>query len=66
MLQNNVVLDRKEAAQYLGGICLTTLSRLDIPRIKLRRRVMYQRSTLDKWLEDQMEKGKSHNGKQKR
>jgi len=42
--QPDEVLDRKSTAQLLGGICLTTLSRLDLPRIKIRRRVFYKRS----------------------
>jgi len=43
------VLSRKEAAAYLG-ICKTTLDRLNIPRTQIRRRVLYRREILDKWL----------------
>ena len=48
------VLSRKQAAVFLG-ICLTTLDRLDIPRTKIRRRVMYKRAVLEKWLDDHTE-----------
>lgn len=43
------VLSRKEAAEYLG-ICKTTLDRLDIPRTQIRRRVLFRKEVLDKWL----------------
>jgi predicted DNA-binding transcriptional regulator AlpA len=43
------LFDRKEAAVYLR-ICRTTLDSLTIPRIKIRRRVLYRRSELDQWL----------------
>jgi len=43
------LFDRKEAAVYLR-ICKTTLDNLMIPRIKIRRRVLYRRSELDQWL----------------
>ena len=48
-LQENV-LSRKEAAEFLG-ICKTTLDRMDIPRTKVRRRVLYRQSVLIQWLE---------------
>ena len=44
------VLDRKATSQLIG-VCLTTLSRLDIPRIKLRRRVFYKRSVVMEYLD---------------
>jgi hypothetical protein len=47
--KQEAVKTRKEAAQYLR-ICLTTLSRLDIPKTQVRRRVFYRQSVLDKWL----------------
>ena len=34
-------LSRREAAVFLG-VCLTTLDRLDIPRTRIRHRVMYK------------------------
>ena len=46
------VLSRKEAAVFLG-ICRTTLDRLDIPKTKIRRRVMYKRDVLMSWLDTQ-------------
>jgi len=49
------ILSRKQAAQFLG-ICLTTLDRLEIPRTKVRHRVMYKREVLNKWIDDHTEK----------
>jgi hypothetical protein len=49
------ILSRKEAAVFLG-ICKTTLDRLDIPRTKIRRRVMYKRDILRKWLDEHTER----------
>jgi len=46
----NVILNREETAQYLG-ICKTVLDGLPIPRIKICRRVLYRRSELDKFLD---------------
>jgi hypothetical protein len=43
------LFNRKEAAGYLR-ICKTTLDHLHIPRIKIRRRVLYRRSELDQWI----------------
>ena len=53
------ILSRKQAAAFLG-ICLTTLDRLDIPRIRIRHRVMFKRDSLNKWINRQPEgkKGK--------
>jgi hypothetical protein len=55
METNSDILSRKEAAVFLG-ICRTTLDRLDIPRTKIRCRVMYKRDVLRKWLDDHTEK----------
>jgi hypothetical protein len=44
------LFDRREAAVYLR-ICKSTLDTLLIPRIKVRRRVLYRRSELDQWLD---------------
>jgi hypothetical protein len=49
--QQNGLLSRKQAAEFLG-VCKTTLDRLDIPRTKIRRRVMYRQAILEKWLGD--------------
>jgi len=46
------VLSRKIAARYIG-VCLTTLDRLNIPRVQIRKRVMYRKATLDSWLAKQ-------------
>jgi hypothetical protein len=43
------ILSRLEAAEYLG-VCKTTLDRLAIPKTQIRRRVLYRREILDKWL----------------
>jgi excisionase family DNA binding protein len=45
------VLSRSEAAAYLR-VCKTTLDRLDIPRTQIRRRVLFKRAVLDKWLDE--------------
>jgi excisionase family DNA binding protein len=44
-------MDRKQAAEYLH-VCRTTLDRLNLPRIQVRRRVLFKRATLERWLED--------------
>jgi len=51
------VLSREEAAKFLGGICLTTLHRLCIPKIKIRRRTFYRIEDLKSWLIEQMNAG---------
>jgi excisionase family DNA binding protein len=43
------VLTRIEAANYLR-ISKSTLDKLDIPKSKLRRRVLYRKTALDQWL----------------
>ena len=48
------LLDRKEAAGYLR-ICKNTLDKLSIPRIKVRRRVIYRRLDLDRWLTENIQ-----------
>jgi len=48
------ILSRKQAAELLG-ICRTTLDLLDIPRTKIRRRVMYKRAVLERWLDEHTE-----------
>jgi len=56
------VLSRREAAAYLG-ICLTTLDRLDIPKTRIRHRVMFKRDVLNKWIDDHTEKSNSETKK---
>ena len=45
------ILSRKAASEFLG-ICLTTLSRLDIPKIKVRKRILFRQSELIRWLKE--------------
>jgi excisionase family DNA binding protein len=51
------VMSRAEAAEYVG-ICKTTLDRLNIPKIQIRRRVLYRKATVDQWLANQTEGGR--------
>jgi hypothetical protein len=51
------IFSRKKAATFLG-ICLSTLDRLDIPKTKIRHRVMYKRDVLNKWIDEHTESGK--------
>jgi len=53
------ILSRREAAVYLG-ICRATLDRLDIPRTRIRHRVMFKREVLLKWVDDNTEKNKGN------
>jgi len=46
---NKEVFSREETSKFLG-ICKTTLDSLPIPRIKIRKRVLYRRAELDLWL----------------
>jgi hypothetical protein len=49
------ILSRKEAALYLG-ICKTTLDRLDdLPKTRIRHRVMFKRDVLNKWINEHTE-----------
>jgi excisionase family DNA binding protein len=43
------VMSRREAAAYIG-IGRSTLDKLNIPKIQIRRRVLFQKETIDKWL----------------
>ena len=54
------ILSRRETAALLG-VCLTTLDRLDIPRTRVRHRVMYKRNVINKWIDDHTEKAKKEN-----
>jgi len=56
---NSDILSRREAAEYLG-ICRATLDRLDIPRTRIRHRVLYKREVLNKWIDDHTEKNKGN------
>jgi len=55
--KNTDILSRKETAKLLG-ICLTTLDRLDIPRTRVRHRVMFKRDVIGKWIDDKTEKAR--------
>ena len=48
------IMSRREAAAFLG-ICKVTLDRLDIPRTRVRHRVMYKRDVIKKWIDDHTE-----------
>jgi excisionase family DNA binding protein len=52
----NTVMSRAQAAAYIG-IGKSTLDRLNIPKIQIRRRVLFQKETIDKWLLSQQTKG---------
>jgi hypothetical protein len=54
---NIEIMSRKQAAAFLG-VCKATLDRLDIPRTKIRHRVMYRRDVLELWAIHQTEKSK--------
>jgi excisionase family DNA binding protein len=43
------VMSRTEAAAYIG-IGKSTLDRLNIPKIQIRRRVLFKKEAIDKWL----------------
>jgi len=51
------VLSRVESAAYLG-VCKTTLDRLNIPKTQIRKRVLYRKEILDKWLSQNTARGK--------
>jgi len=50
------VMSRREAAAYIG-IGKSTLDKLDIPKIQIRRRVLFQKESIDRWLFSQQTKG---------
>jgi len=49
------ILSRREAAEYLG-VCRATLDRLDIPKTRIRHRVMFKRGVLIKWVDEHTDK----------
>jgi excisionase family DNA binding protein len=49
------VMSRKEAADYLR-VGKSTLDRLNIPKIQIRRRILFKKETIDKWLLSQQTK----------
>jgi hypothetical protein len=52
------ILTRKQVAVYLH-VCLTTLDRLDIPKTKVRKRVLYRKNIVDQWLAKKTETAKA-------
>ena len=57
-IQNNKeVMNRTEAAAYLR-IGKSTLDKLDIPKIQIRRRILFKKEAIDKWLLQQSKKAK--------
>jgi len=50
-----VLLNRSEAAGFLG-VGLNTLGKLDVPKTRIRKRVLYRRDVLEKWVRDNTEK----------
>ena len=51
LITDHDIFSRKQAAEFLG-ICVTTLDRLDIPRTRIRHRVMFKREVLNKWIDE--------------
>jgi len=50
------VMSRAQTAAYIG-IGKSTLDRLNIPKIQIRRRVFFKKETVDSWLLSQQTKG---------
>jgi len=50
------VMSRAEAAEYLR-IGKSTLDRLNIPKIQIRRRVLFKKEVIDRWLTQNTIKG---------
>ena len=49
------LFNRSEAAQFLG-IGLNTLHTLDIPKVRIKRRVLYRKDLLEQWVKEHTEK----------
>jgi hypothetical protein len=50
-----ILLNRSEAARFLG-VGLNTLGKLSIPRTRIRKRVLYRRDILERWVKENTEK----------
>jgi hypothetical protein len=50
-----ILLNRSEAAMFLG-IGLNTLGDLNIQKTRIRRRVLYRRDILEKWVKENTDK----------
>ena len=48
------LMNRSEAARFLG-IGINTLYRLNIPKTKIRKRILYRRDILEQWAKDNTE-----------
>jgi len=48
---SDILMTRKQTAEYLN-VCRTTLDRLNCPKIRLRRRVLFSKIAIDKWLQE--------------
>jgi hypothetical protein len=55
------VLTRREAADYLR-VCLSSFDKLGVPRIQVRRKMLFRRETLDKWLAENEAAGNRQGG----
>lgn len=55
------VLTRREAADYLR-VCLSVFDKLGVPCIQVRRKMLFRRETLDKWLAENEAAGKRQGG----
>ncbi len=55
MTTNKEVMSRAEAAAYIG-IGKSTLDKLDIPKIQIRKRILFKKEAIDKWLSSQQTK----------
>jgi excisionase family DNA binding protein len=55
-IQTKEVLSRKEAAEYIG-VSRSTLDRLGITKIQVRRRVFYKKENIDRWLAQNTKEG---------
>lgn len=52
------LMTRRQVSKYLG-LCLSSVDRLDIPRIKIgERRRAYLKADVDSWIESHKEKGR--------
>jgi len=55
-IQPAEVMSRTEAAAYIG-IGKSTLDKLAIPKIQIRKRILFRKEAIDKWLLSQQTKG---------
>jgi hypothetical protein len=56
-----LLLNRSEAARFLG-VGLNTLGILNIPKTRIRKRVLYRIDVLEKWVMDNTEKAYEKEG----